>query len=213
MLKQLLLATVLLGAWSSEARAFDHPHSHQHLDRHAYHRRQVDQHRLDQSLLSQRRKNHWQQARARAHLSAQLGATTPIAPELSGSVIAASPGFADGYRPHSYQHRDDQRRAYQMSADQHRLFRHRLARGWCGAYLSAYLGKTDRRLALAREWAREGSNADGPGIGVVVVWPHHVGVITARAPNGQWLVHSGNDGGAVRTRPLSLRGVIAFRRV
>jgi hypothetical protein len=40
---------------------------------------------------------------------------------------------------------------------------------------------------------------------VVVLWPHHVGIITAQAPNGQWLVHSGNDRGAVRTRPRSLR--------
>ena len=53
----------------------------------------------------------------------------------------------------------------------------------------------------------------GPGIGVVVVWPHHVGIITGQAPNGEWLVHSGNDGGAVRTRARSLRGAIAFRRV
>ena len=81
--------------------------------------------------------------------------------------------------------------------------------------MSKYLGKPDRRLALARSWASEGMNAGGPGIGVVVVWPHHVGIITGQTPDGQWIVHSGNgnDGGAVRTRARSLARAIAFRRV
>jgi hypothetical protein len=74
-------------------------------------------------------------------------------------------------------------------------------------------GKTDSRLARAREWAREGVDAGGPGINVIVVWLHHVGKIVGRNELGQWLVNSGNDGGRVRTRPRDLRGVIAFRRV
>lgn len=90
---------------------------------------------------------------------------------------------------------------------------HHGSRAWCGIYLSKHLGKSDHRLALAREWATEGSNAGGPGIGVVVVWRHHVGIITGQATDGQWIVHSGNDGGAVRTRPRSVAGAIAFRRV
>jgi hypothetical protein len=84
---------------------------------------------------------------------------------------------------------------------------------WCGIYLSNYLGKHDRNLALARNWAHEGAPAAGPGVGVVAVWPHHVGIITGRAPDGEWIVHSGNDGNAVRTRPRSLARVIAFRYV
>jgi hypothetical protein len=91
--------------------------------------------------------------------------------------------------------------------------RHHGYRGWCGSYLSKYLGKPDRRLALARSWASEGMNAGGPGIGVVVVWSHHVGIITGQTPDGQWIVHSGNDGGAVRTRARSIARAIAFRRV
>ncbi len=87
------------------------------------------------------------------------------------------------------------------------------AHAWCGTYMSRYFGKSDRRLALAREWAREGSNAGGPGIGVVVVWPHHVGVITGQSADGQWIIHSGNDGGAARTRARSVARAIAFRRV
>jgi hypothetical protein len=87
------------------------------------------------------------------------------------------------------------------------------AHAWCGTYLSRYFGMTDRRLALAREWTKVGSNAGGPNIGVVVVWPHHVGVITGRTPHGEWIIHSGDDGGAVRTRPRAVAGSIAFRRL
>jgi hypothetical protein len=94
----------------------------------------------------------------------------------------------------------------------HRHHGHR-AHAWCGSYLGQYLGKPDRRLALARAWASEGTNAGGPGVGVVVVWSHHVGIFTGQTSDGQWIVHSGNDGGAVRTRPRSVARAIAFRRV
>ncbi|MDE2022456.1 MAG: hypothetical protein KGI71_06110 [Patescibacteria group bacterium] len=73
-----------------------------------------------------------------------------------------------------------------------------------------HLGVADIRGNLARWWAGFGSRASGPGIGVLVVWPHHVGIITARTDSG-WVVKSGNDGHAVRERERSLRGVIAFR--
>src|SRR3954454_18179591 len=106
--------------------------------------------------------------------------------------------------------------AFTTDADarpRHRHHHMHRAHAWCGIYMSSYFRKSDRRLALARQWAGEGSNAAGPGIGVVVVWPHHVGVITGRTSDGRWIVHSGNDGGAVRTRPRSVAGAIAFRRV
>jgi hypothetical protein len=64
---------------------------------------------------------------------------------------------------------------------------------------------------LARSWAHYGSNAGGPSVGTIVVWRHHVGKIVGNE-NGQWIVESGNDGHAVRTRPRSLAGAIAFRR-
>jgi hypothetical protein len=63
---------------------------------------------------------------------------------------------------------------------------------------------------LARSWAHYGSNAGGPTVGAIVVWPHHVDKIVGQE-NGQWIVQSGNDGHAVRTRPRSLAGAIAFR--
>jgi hypothetical protein len=45
-------------------------------------------------------------------------------------------------------------------------------------------------------------------MGAVVVWPHHVGLITGQGANGQWIVRSGNDGGSVRERPRSVAGAV-----
>jgi hypothetical protein len=85
-------------------------------------------------------------------------------------------------------------------------------RAWCGWWLGLHLGMPDRRLWVARNWAAVGSSAGGPQIGAVVVWRHHVGIITGRHGN-QWVVKSGNDGRAVRERPRSVTGAIAFRLV
>jgi hypothetical protein len=85
-------------------------------------------------------------------------------------------------------------------------------RAWCGWYARSLVGQDPGpEFNLARNWARWGHSA-GPGVGVMVVWPHHVGMITGRTPDGQWIVKSGNDGGgAVRERPRSISGAIAFR--
>jgi len=83
---------------------------------------------------------------------------------------------------------------------------------WCGWYMRTQVGSDPGpEYNLARAWAHYGANAGGPTVGVIVVWSHHVGKIVGRE-NGQWLVQSGNDGHAVRTRPRSLAGAIAFRR-
>jgi hypothetical protein len=85
-------------------------------------------------------------------------------------------------------------------------------RAWCGWWLGRHLGMPDRRLWLARNWAAVGSSAGGPQIGAIVVWRHHVGIITGRHGK-EWVVKSGNDGRAVRERPRSVSGAIAFRLV
>src|SRR3569833_2117422 len=77
-------------------------------------------------------------------------------------------------------------------------------RAWCGWWLGRYLGMTDRRLWLARNWAHVGRPAHGPAVGAVVVWARgkrsgHGGIITGKTERG-WLVKSGNDGNAVRER-------------
>lgn len=77
--------------------------------------------------------------------------------------------------------------------------------------MAHHLGMNNRSLWLARNWASIGTKASGPAAGVVVVWRHHVGIITGRDYKGNWVVRSGNDGRRVRERPRSLAGAIAFR--
>jgi hypothetical protein len=81
---------------------------------------------------------------------------------------------------------------------------------WCGWEMRQLVGgDPGPSFNLARNWARWGK--PGPaGIGAVVVWSHHVGKIVGQE-NGQWLIESGNDGRAVRTRPRSIAGAIAIR--
>lgn len=81
---------------------------------------------------------------------------------------------------------------------------------WCGWQMRQWLNVADRNGNRAIWWARYGSNAHGPAVGVIVVWYHHVGIITGRTDTG-WILKSGNDGHAIRERERSLRGAVAFR--
>lgn len=83
-------------------------------------------------------------------------------------------------------------------------------RAWCGWWMRRHLGVANPAGNLARWWASFGRPAHGPAVGAIVVWRHHVGIITARAERG-WVVKSGNDGHRVRERPRSVAGAIAFR--
>lgn len=75
---------------------------------------------------------------------------------------------------------------------------------WCGWWMRTQRGGGPE-YNLAANWRHYGRPAS-PQVGAVVVWDHHVGQIVGRAPNGQWLVQSGNDSGAVRTRARSIAG-------
>jgi hypothetical protein len=100
---------------------------------------------------------------------------------------------------YSYRHHHSQHYAGRPSA-------------WCGWYMRTQVGSDPGpSYNLARSWTHYGSNAGGPSIGAIVVWRHHVGRIVGRE-NGQWIVQSGNDGHAVRTRPRSIANAIAFRQ-
>jgi len=84
-------------------------------------------------------------------------------------------------------------------------------RAWCGWWLRHEVRRDPGpAYNLARKWAHWG-HPTRPAAGTVVVWPHHVGLITGRTAAGLWIVKSGNDGNAVRERPRSLAGAIAFR--
>jgi hypothetical protein len=79
-------------------------------------------------------------------------------------------------------------------------------RRWCGWWMRGQRGGGPE-LNLAWNWSRWGRPAS-PQVGAVVVWRHHVGEIVGRASNGMWIVRSGNDGGAVRTRARSVAGAV-----
>jgi hypothetical protein len=79
-------------------------------------------------------------------------------------------------------------------------------RQWCGWWMRTQLGG-GTQFNLAWNWRHYGSPTSAQ-VGAVVVWRHHVGIITGQASNGKWIVKSGNDGGRVRERARSVSGAI-----
>ncbi len=77
---------------------------------------------------------------------------------------------------------------------------------WCGWWMRTQLGGGPH-LNVAWNWRNYG-RATSPQVGAVVVWRHHVGMITGRTADGRWIVKSGNDGGKVRERARSVKGAV-----
>lgn len=85
-------------------------------------------------------------------------------------------------------------------------------RAWCGWQMRQELGVADISYNLARNWAHYGTDAGGPHVGALIVWPHHVGrIVAGECPAGEVMLHSGNDLNQLRTRCFPWRGAIAFR--
>lgn len=83
---------------------------------------------------------------------------------------------------------------------------------WCGWYMRTLKGGGPE-FNLARNWATRGT-ASQAAVGRIVVWPHHVGIITGYdSQRHLWIVKSGNDGHAVRERPRPITGAIAIRNL
>jgi hypothetical protein len=119
--------------------------------------------------------------------------------------------FGSGAEARSYHHHHSHHHHHHRHGGRHYGYNGRPS-AWCGWYMRGQVGgDPGPSYNLARNWAHYGANAGGPRVGAIVVWPHHVGRIVGREQNGQWVVQSGNDGHAVRTRPRSLAGAIAFR--
>lgn len=78
---------------------------------------------------------------------------------------------------------------------------------WCGWWMRTQKGGGPE-FNVAWNWRKYGRAVSRPQVGAVVVWRHHVGMITGRASNGRWIVKSGNDGNRVRERPRSVKGAI-----
>jgi hypothetical protein len=126
-----------------------------------------------------------------------------------------SPSFAFGFGNSSYENSSFANSGFEHSTYEHSSYGRARSGGrpaaWCGWYMRSQVGADPGpQYNLARSWAHYGSNAGGPSVGTIVVWSHHVGKIVGQE-NGQWIVESGNDGHAVRARPRSLAGAIAFR--
>jgi hypothetical protein len=83
---------------------------------------------------------------------------------------------------------------------------------WCGWEMRRLVGgDPGPQYNLARNWAHWGRAAGGPAPGVVGVMAHHVFKVVQVLGNGTVLAISGNDSHAVRVRPRSTAGVIAWR--
>ena len=86
---------------------------------------------------------------------------------------------------------------------------------WCGsfaAFVARKVGKpVPRDYRLARAWARVG-RPSAPRVGAVVVFRHHVTIISRIIPGG-FLGIGGNQSHRVRESRFSWRGVIAIRSV
>jgi hypothetical protein len=112
-------------------------------------------------------------------------------------VLGAQQGFAGGLN-------------YSAQATAYNGAVGRRPSAWCGWEMRQLVGNDPGpSYNLARNWTHWGRS--GPaGVGAVVVWSHHVGKIVGQE-NGQWIIQSGNDGHAVRTRVRSIAGAIAIR--
>lgn len=108
-------------------------------------------------------------------------------------------GNAAEARPHHYRHTITR----ETSGDPR-------PRAWCGWQMRQWFGVADRAYNLAAKWRSYGTAIAGPMVGAIVVWYHHVGVITGHTSTG-WVIKSGNDAHAIRERERPLRGVIAYR--
>ena len=112
-------------------------------------------------------------------------------------------------RPKFLHHVGTMRRRYAMHYQHYSDAR---PRAWCGWEMRRLVGNDPGpSYNLARNWTHWGYPTS-PHVGAIVVWPHHVGKIVGREGD-RWLVLSGNDGHAVRTRARSLAGAIAFREI
>jgi hypothetical protein len=123
--------------------------------------------------------------------------------------LALTPAYASVHANHHTYHRHHC--AHHHTLRRHRAYADGRPRAWCGWYMRTLYGGGPE-YNLARNWAERGEPS-AAAIGVIVVWPHHVGLITGRTPGGQWIVKSGNDGHVVRERPRSVANAISFRRI
>jgi hypothetical protein len=80
---------------------------------------------------------------------------------------------------------------------------------YCGCGLRKFLGLADKRLNLARNWARLFPHEPGPRPGLAAVRSGHVMYIESAAGNGRWVIRDYNSGGGLsRVHVRDLRGYV-----
>lgn len=77
---------------------------------------------------------------------------------------------------------------------------------WCGWWMRTQKGGGPE-FNIAWNWRNYGVPT-APQVGAVVVWRHHVGILVGQTASGAWIVKSGNDSGAVRSRARSVQGAL-----
>jgi hypothetical protein len=194
-MRRVIAASAVLFAFATSAEARTQHHHYRHYA-HAHYRHHTQHY------------GHYAHSRYRQ-----------LAERYGNTYMSLGSGFGDsGFGESRFENFSYQRPSYGYERSGYGRSSYRSAHGggrpaaWCGWYMRQQVGADPGpQYNLARSWAHYGSNAGGPSVGTIVVWSHHVGKIVGRE-NGQWIVESGNDGHAVRTRPRSLAGAIAFRR-
>jgi hypothetical protein len=138
---------------------------------------------------------------------------------LLAAVLQLTAGSAASAAPRGHHsHHHELRVAHQYGSSRYVEYgsSRRVADGrpaaWCGWEMRQLVGgNPGPEYNLARNWAHWGRPASGPAPGVIGVMPHHVFKVVQVLGRGTVLAISGNDGHAVRVRPRSTAGVIAWR--
>jgi len=189
-MRRVVVASALLFAFATSAEARTHHHHYQHYSYH-HHR-------------------HFARAYGSSDAGSGFGFASSNYSSFDNSGFGNSGFGSSGFGSEGFGRSRRSRRVAYSGGGGGRVHGGRPA-AWCGWYMRSQVGSDPGpQYNLARSWAHYGSNAGGPSVGTIVVWSHHVGKIVGRE-NGQWIVESGNDGHAVRARPRSLAGAIAFR--
>ena len=179
------LALLLLGFFTHSAEA---SHSKRH-DGHSHHYsyRHHPHHHYRHRLAEQREErctltNDGRRICSTAQQTSRVVVSTPnISPRLHSTEAGQIIGSRPAGCPHAY----------------------------CGCGLRKYLGLTDTRLNLARNWARLFPREPSARAGLAAVRNHHVMYVQASAGDGRWLVRDYNSGGGVsRLHVRDVRGYV-----
>ena len=143
----------------------------------------------------------------------QIGYSRQLNRRVSGKRYRVTPGIVADYRPAG--------NAWIATARQYiGTNPTSMARLWCGNFMRLVsrqaTGQDFRDGNLARNWARVGTPASGPAVGVIAIYSRgktggHVGIITGFDARGRPILLSGNSAGRRVAEHAYPRRAIAYR--